>query len=132
MPVSALDIFKIGIGPSSSHTVGPMVAARRFAEAIADECKTKAPRIQADLYGSLGATGRGHGTDKAIVLGLMGLAPETVDVDGIPRILERVQLFKELVLANGVVSAFDPTTARPFMRNPTLAQPTNGTRFQPL
>src|SRR5258708_22392595 len=130
MPVSALDIFKIGIGPSSSHTVGPMVAARRFAEAIADECKTKAPRIQADLYGSLGATGRGHGTDKAIVLGLMGLAPETVDVDEIPRVLERVQLFKELVLANGVVIAFDPTTDLRFIRNRTLATHANGMRFQ--
>src|SRR5258708_20638196 len=117
MAVSALDIFKIGIGPSSSHTVGPMVAARRFAEVIADECKTKEPRIQAELYGSLGATGRGHGTDKAIVLGLMGLAPETVDVDEIPRILERVQLFKELVLANGVVIAFDPTPALRLIRN---------------
>ncbi len=130
MAVSALDIFKIGIGPSSSHTVGPMVAARRFAEVIADECKTKEPRIQAELYGSLGATGRGHGTDKAIVLGLMGLAPETVDVDEIPRILERVQLFKELVLANGVVIAFDPTTDLRFMRNRTLATHTNGMRFQ--
>ena len=73
MAVSALDIFKVGIGPSSSHTVGPMVAARRFAGVIADATTARAPRIRVELHGSLGATGKGHGTDKAIILGLMGL-----------------------------------------------------------
>jgi L-serine dehydratase len=83
--ISTFDLFKIGIGPSSSHTVGPMTAARQFALGLdesgqLDECA----RVTAELYGSLGATGAGHGSPKAIILGLEGEAPESVDVDTIP------------------------------------------------
>ena len=74
MAVSVFDLFKIGIGPSSSHTVGPMRAARTFALRLAHEgLLARTARVQSQLYGSLGATGKGHGSDKAILLGAAGL-----------------------------------------------------------
>jgi L-serine dehydratase len=80
--ISVFDLFKIGIGPSSSHTVGPMRAARTFATGlVADGLLGQVAVIRAQLFGSLGATGRGHGSDKAILLGLAGDDPETVDTD---------------------------------------------------
>ncbi|AXJ08621.1 L-serine ammonia-lyase [Arthrobacter sp. PM3] len=80
MALSALDLFSVGIGPSSSHTVGPMRAAKLFADGLkAGGQLSSTTRVQAELFGSLGATGRGHGSDKAVVLGLQGLDPETVD-----------------------------------------------------
>ena len=80
MALSVLDLFSVGIGPSSSHTVGPMRAAKRFADGLKSEGQLSATtRVQAELFGSLGATGRGHGSDKAVVLGLQGQDPETVD-----------------------------------------------------
>ena len=80
MAVSAFDLFSIGIGPSSSHTVGPMRAARRFVERLAaDELLDRTARVKAQLFGSLGATGHGHGSDKAVLWGLEGEDPETVD-----------------------------------------------------
>ena len=79
MAISVFELFKIGIGPSSSHTVGPMRAAAMF---IADLAQSgdydTLSRLQVELYGSLGATGKGHGSDKAVILGLAGEAPETV------------------------------------------------------
>ena len=83
---SVFDIFKIGIGPSSSHTVGPMKAARAFAESA-----PAAARIRVTLHGSLAWTGKGHGTDVAIFLGLAGETPETVNPDDVAGILERVR-----------------------------------------
>ena len=82
--VSVFDIFKIGIGPSSSHTVGPMKAARAFAAGLAD---AEAARYHVTLFGSLAWTGKGHGTDSAILLGLAGYEPETIDPDAVDRIL---------------------------------------------
>ena len=80
MAVSAFDLFSIGIGPSSSHTVGPMRAARRFVERLAaDEILDRTARVKAQLFGSLGATGHGHGSDKAVLWGLEGEDPETID-----------------------------------------------------
>ncbi len=80
MNTSLFELFKIGIGPSSSHTVGPMRAALRFArELAARDLLEKTERINIDLYGSLALTGIGHGTDRAILLGLLGEAPDTVD-----------------------------------------------------
>jgi L-serine dehydratase len=87
MFLSVFDLFKIGIGPSSSHTVGPMVAARRFLALIKDQT---AGRIQVTLHGSLAFTGRGHGTDRAIVLGLAGADPKTLDPDQVETILARM------------------------------------------
>ena len=81
MPVSVFDLFKVGIGPSSSHTVGPMRIALRFVRALADAGRLESvARIEAHLYGSLALTGRGHATDRAVLLGLMGQDPETVDI----------------------------------------------------
>ena len=80
MALSVLDLFSVGIGPSSSHTVGPMRAAKLFADGLkGDGQLASTVRVQAELFGSLGATGRGHGSDKAVVLGLQGLEPETVN-----------------------------------------------------
>ncbi|RJT97382.1 L-serine ammonia-lyase [Arthrobacter frigidicola] len=80
MALSVLDLFSVGIGPSSSHTVGPMRAAKRFADGLAEDgLLPSTVRVRAELFGSLGATGHGHGSDKAVVLGLQGAAPETVD-----------------------------------------------------
>jgi len=80
VPISVFDLFSIGIGPSSSHTVGPMRAARTFAEGLLDDgLLGDVTRVRAELYGSLGATGHGHGSDRAVILGLLGERPETVD-----------------------------------------------------
>lgn len=82
MAVSVFDLFSVGIGPSSSHTVGPMRAALTFVTGLSDDRDLeKTVRVRAQLFGSLGATGRGHGSDKAVVLGLQGERPETVDTD---------------------------------------------------
>ena len=98
MSISTFDLFKIGIGPSSSHTVGPMVAARQFAQGLSEqELLPDCARVMAELYGSLGATGAGHGSPKAIILGLEGEFPDTVDVD---RIEARVASVRETSLLN--------------------------------
>src|SRR6202007_3256166 len=85
MTLSVFDIFKIGIGPSSSHTMGPMNAARDFAELLeARGLLDQTSQISAQLYGPLALTGRGHCTDRAILLGLEGMSPDTID----PKIVE--------------------------------------------
>jgi len=82
--ISVFELFKIGIGPSSSHTVGPMAAARLFATGLEQSgTLSELAAVRAELYGSLGLTGRGHGADKAVMLGLEGETPEDVDVDTI-------------------------------------------------
>ena len=82
MSRSALDLYTIGIGPSSSHTVGPMRAARRFVTELGETGRWREVAwVEAHLYGSLALTGKGHGTDKAVLLGLEGERPESVDVD---------------------------------------------------
>lgn len=92
MTISVFDIFKVGIGPSSSHTVGPMKAALMFATRLkAAGLLTRVERIKVSLYGSLGATGKGHGSDKAVILGLLGDAPDTVDADSIASKLESIR-----------------------------------------
>src|SRR5580700_8572019 len=98
MAVSAFDIFKIGIGPSSSHTVGPMRAAARFSERWLEEkgVLDRVARVQAELFGSLAMTGRGHGTDKAVLLGFEGEWPDKVDPDAIPATLERIRSSKRI------------------------------------
>ena len=90
MAISVFDLFSIGIGPSSSHTVGPMRAARTFVLGLeADGLLEKVARVRVELFGSLGATGRGHGSDRAVVLGLEGETPEDVDTDTVlPRVAE--------------------------------------------
>ncbi|QXI37571.1 L-serine ammonia-lyase [Pseudomonas xantholysinigenes] len=92
MSLSVFDLFKIGIGPSSSHTVGPMRAAARFAEGLRrDGLLASTASVKAELYGSLGATGKGHGSDKAVLLGLEGEHPDTVDTESIPARLQAIR-----------------------------------------
>ena len=92
MNVSAFDLFKIGIGPSSSHTVGPMIAASRFAARLVRTGALAAVRgVRVELYGSLGATGKGHGTDKAVMLGLEGCLPDRIDPDEVEPRLARIR-----------------------------------------
>ncbi|MET7458550.1 L-serine ammonia-lyase [Streptomyces sp. NPDC005574] len=92
MAISVFDLFSIGIGPSSSHTVGPMRAARMFARRLRNEdLLGSVASARAELYGSLGATGHGHGTPKAVLLGLEGASPRTVDVEGADERVERIR-----------------------------------------
>ena len=99
MAISVFDLFKIGIGPSSSHTVGPMRAARQFVARIErDGLLARVASVRAELYGSLGATGKGHGSDKAVLLGLMGEHPDTVDTDAIAGMLAGVREAESLRL----------------------------------
>ncbi|MFM0325335.1 L-serine ammonia-lyase [Caballeronia glebae] len=99
MAVSVFDLFKIGIGPSSSHTVGPMRAALMFAQGLErDGLLESTASVKCELYGSLGATGKGHGTDRGVMLGLMGDAPDTVDASSIVPRLEQVRAAKTLAL----------------------------------
>src|SRR5450755_2569041 len=92
MFVSAFDLFKIGIGPSSSHTVGPMRAAFRFSQQlVAGGQLERTARVVVDLYGSLALTGRGHGTDRAVLLGLSGETPDRIDPDQVETKVERIR-----------------------------------------
>ncbi|NIB42498.1 L-serine ammonia-lyase [Pseudomaricurvus alkylphenolicus] len=92
MNISVFDLFSVGIGPSSSHTVGPMKAARLFVQKLRDlGYLSQTRQVQARMYGSLGATGTGHGTDTAILLGLEGLKEDTVDVKAIPERLRKIR-----------------------------------------
>ncbi|MBT8067225.1 MAG: L-serine ammonia-lyase [Gammaproteobacteria bacterium] len=127
--ISIFDIFKIGIGPSSSHTVGPMKAARAFASELDVD---KVGRLVVRLHGSLAWTGRGHGTDKAIILGLSGFAPETIDPDGIDAIVAAVSKEKQLALGGEHNVAFDPNVDIEFDREQELPRHTNGMRFTAL
>ena len=92
MVCSVFDLFKIGVGPSSSHTMGPMTAACRFVEGLAERNLLAATeRVQVDLYGSLALTGKGHATDRAILLGLAGERPESIDPDAADAKIERIR-----------------------------------------
>ena len=129
MAVSVFDLFKIGIGPSSSHTVGPMRAARLFALRLeADGLLPRVARIDVQLHGSLGATGKGHGSDKAVILGLEGEEPATVDVDSIPHRLERLRAERMLAVLGRHRVVFEPDTHLHFL---TKALPfhANGLHF---
>src|SRR5258706_544574 len=99
MAVSVFDLSKIGIGPSSSHTVGPMRAARMFVAGLKSAGQlAKVARIKSELYGSLGATGKGHGSDKAVLLGLLSETPDAVDPDAVPALLKAIRAEKSVSL----------------------------------
>ena len=130
MAVSVFDLFKIGIGPSSSHTVGPMRAARLFALRLQHEGRMAATvRVQSQLYGSLGATGKGHGSDKAVLLGLAGAEPDTVDVDGIAAQLKRFREAQRIPLLGTHEIGFVEKTDLVFYRRESLPFHANGMRF---
>ena len=130
MAVSVFDLFKIGIGPSSSHTVGPMRAAALFLHKLdADGMLDAVTGIDIELYGSLGATGKGHGSDKAIFLGLEGEDPETVDIDSIPARIARIREEKSILLYGRQPVAFDPDDDLLFHRKKSLPEHPNGMTF---
>ncbi|MBP7522899.1 MAG: L-serine ammonia-lyase, partial [Leptothrix sp. (in: Bacteria)] len=130
MSLSALDIFKIGIGPSSSHTVGPMRAAQRFVLGLDTSGRlAQVRRIQVALYGSLGATGRGHGSDKAVLLGLEGEQPESVDTAQVPTRLAALRQARRLTLPGGHAITFDEKTDLLLHRRESLPFHPNGMRF---
>ncbi|WP_418125998.1 L-serine ammonia-lyase [Variovorax sp. 160MFSha2.1] len=131
MAVSIFDLFKVGIGPSSSHTVGPMRAARMFVHSLVDAGKLNSvARICSEMYGSLGATGKGHGTDKAVVLGLLGHAPDTVDVEKIEELLNDVRKQRVITLNGMRAIAFTEKSDLLFYRSEALPFHANGMRFR--
>ncbi|MEX2495681.1 MAG: L-serine ammonia-lyase, partial [Woeseia sp.] len=126
--ISIFDIFKIGVGPSSSHTFGPMKAAREFLLNL-EQAKSAVERITVHLYGSLALTGKGHGTDSAILLGLSGFEPETLDPDAVEGILRTIHAEKFLQLPDIGRIAFDPEKDFIFEYDEVLPRHTNGMRF---
>jgi L-serine dehydratase len=132
MTISAFDLFKIGIGPSSSHTVGPMVAAAQFtAGLVAQNTLANVAKIKAEMFGSLGLTGNGHGTPKAVVLGLMGERPSSVNIDKIDEIIADVAANNHLHLLGeqGKTIPFSIEKDIILHRRKTLPFHANGMRF---
>jgi L-serine dehydratase len=130
MHISVFDIFKIGIGPSSSHTVGPMRAARRFAERLAaDGQLASVAAVKVELFGSLGFTGKGHGSDRAVILGLEGEDPSMVDVDSSPARVARATETKRVSLLGTHEVDLDPAEQLVFHRREKLPLHSNGMRF---
>ncbi len=133
MAISVFDIFKIGIGPSSSHTVGPMRAARMFAQALqVDGLLDTTASVRCELYGSLGATGKGHGSDVAVMLGLMGHAPDTVDVQAVPGMIGLVRDRQTLALLGIKSIRFQEKEHLLMYRREALAEHPNGMKFSAL
>ena len=133
MSLSALDLFTIGIGPSSSHTVGPMRAACRFVRNLeASGLAPRVARLRCDLYGSLAATGKGHGTDDAIILGFLGEEPETVAIETLPNRLRAIRQAKELLLPWGATLVFNEAKDLSFKRLKPLPLHPNGMHFTAL
>jgi len=130
MAISVFDIFKVGIGPSSSHTVGPMRAANRFIERLKQEGHfDQVNRVKAELYGSLGATGKGHGSDKAVLLGLEGYEPETIDTKLIPLRMQAINEQKRLLFGGERELSFDASSDLVFHRRKSLPFHPNGMSF---
>jgi len=130
MSTSVLDLFNIGIGPSSSHTVGPMKAAREFVEKLEEDgLLDKTDRLVTKLYGSLGATGRGHGSDGAVILGLLGECPREVDVENIPNIIQHARENKTLNLMGKKPVVFEEDTDLQLLPREQLPFHPNGMEF---
>jgi L-serine dehydratase len=130
MRLSVFDLFKIGIGPSSSHTVGPMLAAYRFVRGLDQRGqRPQVARLQVDLYGSLALTGRGHATDKAILLGLSGEKPDTVDSGNVDAIVDLVRASGRLRLDGQAPISFRESTDLVFHETESLPGHPNGMRF---
>jgi L-serine dehydratase len=130
MTLSAFDLYSVGIGPSSSHTVGPMRAAKRFADGLAESGRLPAVRrVRAELFGSLGATGHGHGSPKAVVLGLEGEDPATTDTDAADARLDELRTEGVLQLAGSMPVRFDLDTDLVMHRRQSLPAHPNGMTF---
>lgn len=125
--LSVFDMFSIGIGPSSSHTVGPMRAAREFVKELADKnLLGNITFVKTELYGSLGQTGIGHGSGKAVILGLLGEKPETIDPDSVAGKLAEIERSQEINLMGRQSAAFPNKDAIVFHRRKTLPLHSNG------
>ncbi|ELY6275115.1 L-serine ammonia-lyase [Cronobacter muytjensii] len=131
--ISVFDIFKIGIGPSSSHTVGPMKAGKQFTDdLIAQHLLHKVTKVVVDVYGSLSLTGKGHHTDIAIIMGLAGNLPDTVDIDAIPGFIQDVNTHSRLMLAGGAHEVAFPVDQCMNFHADNLARHENGMRITAL
>jgi L-serine dehydratase len=130
MAISVFDLFSIGIGPSSSHTVGPMRAARTFMEQVSSQgLLSKTARLKVDLYGSLALTGKGHATDLAILLGLEGETPEGVDPDKVQEKVAKIRSENKIALMGGSSISFKESSDLLFHKNKQLPYHPNGMRF---
>src|SRR5918911_3901131 len=130
MALSAFDLYSIGIGPSSSHTVGPMRAAKRFADGLAEAGRLgDVRRVRAELFGSLGATGHGHGSPKAVVLGLEKEDPATTDTDRADARLDEIRSAGSLLMAGKTPVAFDGDEELVMHRRKSLPAHPNGMTF---
>ncbi len=130
MSLSVFDIFKVGIGPSSSHTMGPMNAARGFVELLAArDLLNRTCQVSAQLYGSLALTGRGHCTDRAILLGLEGMSPDTIDSAAVESALQRIRTAKRLRLLGLKEIDFDEPLNLLFHTDQVLPGHSNGMCF---
>ena len=130
MAISVFELFKIGIGPSSSHTVGPMRAALQFAAGLKASGQVgRVAQLKAELYGSLGATGKGHGSDKAVILGLLGEAPDLVDTDTIDDRLAQVRAAKQISLLGEHTIPFIESEHLLLYKRQSLPHHPNGMRF---
>ncbi|GIJ76101.1 L-serine dehydratase [Micromonospora phaseoli] len=128
--ISVFDLFSVGIGPSSSHTVGPMRAARTFVAGLkADGLLNEVARVRAELFGSLGATGHGHGSDRAVLLGLAGEAPETIDTDSVEARVGRIRQARQLALLGTHEIDFDVDRDLMLHRRRSLPYHPNGMIF---
>jgi len=128
--ISVFDMFKVGIGPSSSHTVGPMKAGKEFVDLLVEQGKLQeVTRIAVDVYGSLSLTGKGHHTDIAIIMGLAGASPATVDIDNIPAFIKDVEQRERLLLANGAHEVDFPREGGMVFRSENLSLHENGMRL---
>ena len=131
MGLSTFDIFKIGIGPSSSHTIGPMNAARQFALDLEKRALLDmTAQVSVELFGSLALTGKGHCTDRAVLLGLEGAVPAEIDPDQIDQQLQRIRDERKLLLLGRHQVAFDESAGLTFHRDRVLPGHTNGMRFR--
>ncbi|MDH3760334.1 MAG: L-serine ammonia-lyase [Gammaproteobacteria bacterium] len=131
MAISVFDLFSIGIGPSSSHTVGPMRAAQQFVQNLKqDGMLAQIASVKADLYGSLGATGKGHGSDTAVMLGLEGELPESVETDSVESRLEAIRSAQQINLFGEHAIAFDEASQLIMHRKQTLPYHSNGMTFR--
>lgn len=130
MAISVFDLFKVGIGPSSSHTVGPMRAAGMFALSLQKEgLLDTTASVKAELYGSLGATGKGHGSDIGIMLGLMGHTPDAVDVDAVPGLIKRARTLETIALLGMHAIAFREKEHLLMYCREAMAEHPNGMQF---
>ena len=133
MALSVFEVFKIGVGPSSSHTMGPMSAARAFVLDLDRRgllANTRSVAVR--LYGSLALTGRGHATDRAILLGLEGNDPQTVEPEEMDNAIARIRASHRLKLAGRHEIAFDEPMQLLWMQSELLPRHTNGMRFTAL